>query len=395
MSALEIRKGIYWVGAVDWDIRNFHGYLTEHGTTYNAYLVVDEKVVLIDTVKSELADRMLHRIGQVVDPDSIDYVLSNHVEMDHSGAIPRIMELAPQAKIVASKQGEKGLRRHYNEDWDFQVVKSGDSINIGRGNLSFVNTPMVHWPDSMVTYHQEEKILFSNDAFGQHVASAERFDDEVGWSLIKREAKKYYANIVMPFGKQVNKALSGLSGLDIETICPSHGLIWRSFIPKIVSEYGRWANHATDAKALIVYDSMWHSTEKMAWALEDGLSEAGIPVTMRNLKVNHISDVMTDVLNSKMILLGSPTLNNGMLPTMGQFVTYLKGLKPKDRLGFAFGSYGWGGQAVGELEKAMDEMQWERPLESTKIEYVPDDDELSGARETGRKLGESLLKATS
>ncbi len=395
MAAKEIAKGIYWVGAIDWDIRNFHGYLTQLGTTYNAYLVVDEKTVLVDTVKENMFDQMLYRIGQIVDPAKIDCIVSNHTELDHSGAIAKMKRVAPQAKLLCSTQGEKGLRRHFKKDWEFQVVKTGDTLDLGKRTLSFVNTPMVHWPDSMVAYVPEEKLLFSNDAFGQHLATPERFDDEIGWGLLRKEAAKYYANIVLPFGKQVNKALGNLSGLDIKTICPSHGVVWRKHISEILSEYQKWANNETENTALIAYDSMWGSTEKMARKLEIGLSNAGIPTTVRNLKVNDISDMMTDLLTSRMILLGSPTLNNGMLPTMGQFLTYLKGLKPQNRIGFAFGSYGWGGQAVGEIEKTIEEFKWDKPEESVKIEYIPDDDELEAVVKTGEKLGAYLQKSTS
>lgn len=390
MSAQKIKKGVYWVGAIDWSVRNFHGYLTQRGTTYNAYLVVDEKVVLVDTVKSDYVDQMMYRIKQVVDPSKIDYVLSNHVEPDHSGGIQPVLEAAPNAKVLTSKKGEKGLHRHYKSDWDFQVVGTGDTLDIGSRTLAFINTPMVHWPDSMVTYMPEDKILFSNDAFGQHLATAERYDDEIGWSLVQQDAAKYYANIVMPFEKQVAKAVNGLADVEMELICPSHGLIWRSHIPQILEEYRKWSSSMTEPRALITYDSMWNSTTKMAWAFEQGLSEAGIPVTVRPLKVNHISDIMTDVLASKLILLGSPTLNNGMLPTMAEFVTYLKGLKPKNRLGHAFGSYGWGGQAVGDLEKIMAELKWECPLAGHNIEYVPDVEELEAVVQAGHQLAEAL-----
>jgi flavorubredoxin len=393
MDSDKIREGIYWVGAIDWDVRNFHGYLTEQGTSYNSYLLIDEKITLVDTVKEEKFGQMMDRISRYIDPSRIDYVLSNHVEMDHSGGIPQLMELIPQATVITSKAGEKGLRRHFKKDWNFQVVKSGDSISTGKWTLSFVNTPMVHWPDSMVTYLPEEKILFSNDAFGQHLATPERFDDELGLSVIKKDAAKYYANIVLPFGKQVQKALSSLSSLDIDLIAPSHGLMWRSYVSEIVSEYQKWSSYESENKALIVYDSMWKSTEKMANALEQALSGSGIKTTLRNLKVNHISDIMSDVMNSKLILLGSPTLNNGMLPTMGQFLTYLKGLRPKNKIGFAFGSYGWGGQAVKELDKAIEELNWERPLESLTVEYVPGSEDLTGAGEIGKSLAEFLLKS--
>lgn len=392
MSAHEIKKGIYWVGAIDWSVRNFHGYLTQQGTTYNAYLVVDEKIVLIDTVKKEQVDQMMYRISQVVDPSKIDYVLSNHVEPDHSGAIPHVLEAAPNAKVLTSVKGEKGLRRHYKADWDYQVVGTGDTLNIGSRNLAFINTPMVHWPDSMVTYLPEDKILFSNDAFGQHLATAERYDDEIGWSLLQRDAAKYFANIVMPFDKPVKKALDGLANVEMDLICPSHGIIWRSHIPDILQAYQKWSTNQLEPRALIVYDSMWNSTAQMAWALERGISEKGVPVTVRPLKVNHISDIMTDVLSSRLILLGSPTLNNTLLPTMSEFATYLKGLKPKNRIGFAFGSYGWGGQAVGELESLMSDLKWDCPIKGTNIEYVPDTDELAAVVKAGHELADAVLK---
>jgi flavorubredoxin len=392
LNKIEIKPNIYWVGGIDWDIRNFHGYLTQRGTTYNAYLILDEKIVLVDTVKHYLFDEMLSRIKNIIDLSRIDYIVSNHVEMDHSGSLPKILAYTPNTKVITSTQGEKGLRRHYKKDWDFQVVKSGDTLNIGKRTLHFVHTPMVHWPDNMVTYIPEDKLLLPNDAFGQHIASSERFDDEVGWDILKEEASKYYANIVLPYGDQVKKALGALSGLNINMIGPSHGIIWRSFIPKILEEYTKWSNHETENRALIVYDSMWGSTEKMAHKLLEGLSEQNVKVTLRNLKTNHISDIMTDIITTKMILIGSPTLNNGMLPSVGAFLTYLKGLRPQNRIGFAFGSFGWGGQAVGEIEKVMQELKWELPKEGIKLKYIPDEDELLSVKEIGKILGKNLME---
>lgn len=390
MKPVEIKPGIYWVGGIDWDLRNFHGYLTQRGSTYNAYLIIDEKTVLVDTVKHYLFDEMLSRIREVVDPSQINYLVSNHVEMDHSGSISRILELAPRARIITSPQGQKGLRGHFKADWDFQVVKSGDTLNIGRRTLQFVLTPMVHWPDSMATYVPREKLLLPNDAFGQHIATVERFDDEIGWDIAYEEAAKYYANIVFPYGEQVKKALDALSGLDIEMVAPSHGLIWRGFLSQILEAYQRWAKNESERRALIVYDTMWGSTKRIASALQEGLEAEGVPATMRNLKTNHISDIMTDVLLSQLVLVGSPTLNNGMLPTAGAFLTYLRGLRPQNRVGFAFGSYGWGGQAVGEIEKVMRELNWQVPLSGVNLQWVPDDEELDEVREQGSKLAEIL-----
>jgi flavorubredoxin len=392
LDKVEIKPDIYWVGGIDWDIQNFHGYLTQRGSSYNSYLIMDKKITLVDTVKHYLFDEMITRIKEIVELEKIKFIVSNHVEMDHSGSIPKLLNFCPDATVITSTRGEKGLKRHYKKNWNFKIVKSGDILTNGKRTLHFVEIPMVHWPDSMVTYSPFDKLLLPNDAFGQHIASAERFDDEIEWGILKEEAAKYYANIVMPYGSQVEKALNALSGLDIDMIGPSHGIIWRSRIPQILEEYKRWAQNETENKALIVYDSMWGSTEKIAHSLREGIEEKGIPVTMRNLKITHISDIITDVLSSKLILLGSPTLNNTMLPSMGGFVTYLKGLRPKNRIGYVFGSYGWGGQAIGEIEKILKDLNWDIPFESININYIPDNEELLEVRKKGYELGKYLKK---
>jgi len=376
LKALEIKKGIYWVGAVDWDLRNFHGYSTQLGSTYNAYLIIDKKITLVDTVKHYMFSEMLERIKSVIDPSKIDYIISNHTEMDHSGSILEVADIAKNAIIVCSPNGEKGLKKHFKKDMKFKVVNTGDSINIGTRNLNFVLTQMVHWPDSMATYIPEEKLLLPNDAFGQHIASCERFDDEYEWGRVRIEAAKYYANIVLPFGAQVNKALEAVSGLDINMIAPSHGLVWRSHIKDILGFYKKWANNVCEKKAVVVYDTMWHSTEKMVYAIKDVFEENGMPCEIRNLQTNHISDVMASVLEAKYICVGSPTLNNGMLPTVSAFLTYMKGLAPKNRIGVAFGSYGWGGQSIGDIENIMEQAKFELPVKGLKIQWVPDDKEL-------------------
>ena len=390
MKKLEIKKDVYWVGGIDWDIRNFHGYSTGRGTTYNSYLIMDKKITLIDTVKHYMYDEMMSRIKEIVDPRKIDYIISNHVEMDHSGSLPKINKIAKNAKIITSTRGEKGLNKHYKEDMNYKVVNSGETLDIGKRTLHFVHIPMVHWPDSMVTYSPKDKILFPNDAFGQHIASSERFDSEIEWGILKEEAAKYYSNIVMPYGDQVKKALESVKDLDIDIIAPSHGIIWTEKIPKIIAEYKKWANFETEKKALIVYDSMWHSTEKLAYKLLEGLEEKNIPTTIRNLNTNHISDIITEVLTSKLICLGSPTLNNGMMPKMGEFLTYLKGLRPKDRVGFVFGSYGWGGQALGEIRKMIDTLSWDFYKDNYNVNYVPDEEHLKEIKEIGRNLGTYL-----
>lgn len=382
MQAVKIKENIYWVGAIDWNLRNFHGYLTQRGSTYNAYLIIDERVTLIDTVKGCCADEMLCRISSVIDPLKIDYIVSNHVEMDHSGALPKLLELKPKTKIFTSPNGKKGLSRHFKKDWDFQEVKSGDRINLGKYDLGFITVPMVHWPDSMVTYLQQEKILFSNDAFGQHLAGFERFDDEVDINVVFQEAKKYYANIVLPYGNQVKKALEALAGLDIEIIAPSHGMIFRKKIAYILEKYKQWASNDTKEKALIIYDTMWKSTEKIAGSIYQAFEEAGITVKMVNLHVEHISDVIMELIESKYVCVGSPTLNNNMLPTVASFLTYMKGLSPKNRIGLAFGSYGWGGQSIGQIEEILKSCGFSLLTEKIRVNYIPDDNELQNIRDS-------------
>ncbi len=381
MRPVELKKGVYWVGGIDWNLRNFHGYLTQRGSTYNAYLIIDEKITLIDTVKYYLADEMMERIAHIIDPAKIDYVIANHVEMDHSGGLPAVMERCPNATVYTSPNGEKGLKVHYKKDWKFQTVKSGDSLSIGSRTLQFVLTPMVHWPDNMITYCPEEKILFSNDSFGQHIASSERFDDEYPIEIILDEAAKYYANIVLPYGEQVKQEFAAAAGLDIQTIAPSHGLIWRKHIPDIFKHYQRWVSNSTDKKALIIYDSMWNSTEKMAYAIQNAFESKGYATRLFNLHLSHISDIMTEVLTAEYVCVGSPTLNNNMLPTVASFLTYLKGLAPKGRKGLAFGSYGWGGQSIGQVDEILCGLKWTM-LEPVKYNYVPDQQSLSEITKT-------------
>lgn len=375
MKAVQIKENIYWVGGIDWDLRDFHGYLTQRGSTYNAYLIIDEKVTLIDTVKHYLYDEMIARISDIIDPAEIDYIISNHVEMDHSGGLPKLMEVATNAKLITSPKGKAGLMAHYKKDWDFQIAKPGEALNIGERTLNFVLTPMVHWPDNMVTYLPEDKILFSNDALGQHYASSERFDDETDFDIVMEEAKKYYANIVMPYGRQVQGVLKVVEGLDIEIIAPSHGVIWRTFVSEIIEKYKKWSANEYDEKALVIYDTMWDSTKKVAYAIQSAFEEKGISTRMLNLDVNHRSDIITEVLTAKYICVGSPTLNNNMLPSVAAFLTYLKGLAPKNRIGLAFGSYGWGGQSIGQVEDVLKECKFDI-LDSIKVQYIPDESQL-------------------
>lgn len=378
MKAVEVKKGIYWVGAVDWSLRSFHGYTTKRGSTYNAYLIIDEKITLVDTVKAPFAAEMISRIKSVIDPSKIDYIVSNHVEMDHSGAIKDVLALAPNAKVVTSApQGVKGLTAHYGE-MDFMPVKSGDTLSLGSRTLSFVPTPMLHWPDNMVTYCPEEKILFSNDAFGQHYASGGRFDDEEPLGDVLHEARTYYANIVMPYSTQAAGAVKAAEGLSIELIAPSHGVMWRSHISEIIEEYKKWSSLKMNKEAVVVYDSMWHSTEKMAKTIVEAFASKGYNAKLCDLKAWDNSEVINEILTAEYIAVGSPTLNNQMLPTVASFLTYLKGLAPKNsgKKAFAFGSYGWGGQSIGLVEKELTDCGFEIALEKQRIQYIPSQESL-------------------
>jgi len=318
---------------------------------------------------------MIERISSIIDPKKIDQVICNHVEMDHSGGLPRLMEMIPNAKVFASAQGQKGLMEHYRKEWNFSVVKTGDSVSLGKRSLSFIMTPMIHWPDNMISYCPEEKILFSNDSFGQHIATPERFDDELPVGIVLEEAQKYYGNIVLSYNSQVQKALEAASQLDISMIAPSHGIIWRSHIPEIVAKYNRWSTNQTDNLALVIYDTMWDSTAKLAEAIRKGFENKGVKVKIHELRSSHISDVMTDVVEAKYICVGSPTLNSNMLPTVAGFLTYLRSLSPKKRTGLAFGSFGWGGQSIDQVEEGLKSCGFEM-LEQVRTKYIPEQQTL-------------------
>jgi len=377
MSNIKLREGIYWVGAIDWNIRSFHGYTTQMGSTYNAYLIIDEKITLIDTVKSNFSQELIDRVSKIVDPAKIDYLISNHVEMDHSGSIPEIMKLIPNAQLITSSpNGLKGLTAHYGAHYNYKAVKAGEILNLGARNIVFVQTPMLHWPDNMVAYCPEEKILFSNDAFGQHYSSNLHFDDEVNINDAFSEASKYYANILMPFGSQVQKALDAIAPLDIEIIAPSHGIIWRANVAKIIEKYRKWSSNENDGSALIIYDTMWHSTEKIAVRMAECFAEKGITAKILDLKENHMSDIMNYMLSAKYVAVGSPTLNNNMMPTVAAFLTYLKGLAPKGKIGLAFGSYGWSGQSIGDIEGILIAAGFQMPCDKLKIQYIPTSQQL-------------------
>lgn len=382
MKAVEIKKNIYWVGAIDWSMRSFHGYQTGRGTTYNAYLIIDDKITLIDTAKDSFAEELLARISSVIDPAQIDYIISNHVEPDHSGSLAILAQQCPKAKIITSlPNGLKGLKARYGE-LPYEGVKAGDQLDIGKRKLQFVPTPMLHWPDSMVTYCPEEKILFSNDAFGQHLASSQRFDDENDLSTVLFEARKYYANILMLYGRQAQTSLQALGGLDIELLATGHGVIWRSHIPEIMACYQKWSACEVEERAVVVFDSMWHATETIAHTIAEAFQQRNIPCSLYDIKKNHLSDIVTDIFTAKYLAVGSPTINNQMMPTIASFLCYLKGLAPKNHLGFAFGSYGWGGQSIAQVESELKAAGIEIILPNIRIANTPTAEQLAKITES-------------
>ena len=382
MKAVEIKKNIYWVGAIDWSMRSFHGYQTGRGTTYNAYLILDDKITLIDTVKEQFAGELLERISSVIEPAKIDYIISNHAEPDHSGSLGILARHCPKAKIITTlPNGLKGLKNRYGEH-AYEGIKAGDVLSIGQRKLQFVPTPMLHWPDSMVTYCPEEKILFCNDAFGQHLASSQRFDEENDLSTVLYEAKKYYANILMLYGRQAQTALQALKNLDIQLLATGHGIIWRKHIPDIMACYQKWAAGEVSKRAVVVFDSMWHSTEAMARTITEAFQQRGIPAAFYDIKENHLSDIVTDIFTSKYLAVGSPTINNQMMPTIASFLCYLKGLAPKNHVGFAFGSYGWGGQSIAQVEAELKAAGIEIILPPIRIANLPTAEQLDKITES-------------
>ena len=390
LNAIEISPKVWWVGGIDWNERLFHGYTTERGITYNAYLIMDEKITLIDTCKATFADELVQRISQVVDPAKIDVVITNHVEMDHSGSLPVIHKLAPNAEIYASAgAGVNELRAHFGIE--ATPVKTGDTLCIGERTLSFVTTPMVHWPDNMVTYSDVDKILFSNDAFGQHFATTKRFDDENDMCEVMKQAKKYYANIVWPYGMQAGRALAAVKGLELKMIAPSHGCIWRSHIDEIIAKYEEWTTYQTQEKAVVVFDSMWHSTESMAREICDAFIAEGISAQLIDVKSTHISDIMLYMCDAKYVAVGSPTLNSNMLPTVASFLTYMRGLSPKNeqRIGLAFGSYGWAPLGPKQVYAELENAKFQLPVPVVAQQWVPSEENLAELQGTVRKMIEA------
>jgi anaerobic nitric oxide reductase flavorubredoxin len=392
MNKITLAEGINWVGVVDWNIRDFHGYVTQRGSTYNAYLIQDEKTALVDTVKHTFSNELLRNICEFVDPEKIDYIVVNHVEMDHSSSLPVIAKYAKNATIIASPRGKDAIIEHYGADFNIQTVKTGDQLKLGKRTLQFVEAPMLHWPDSMFTYVVEDKILMPNDAFGQHLASSERFDDEVDEHVLMEEATIYYANILMPLAPLITRKLEEVTkmGIPIDMIAPSHGIIWRSDPSKIIKAYSDWSAGFSKNKIVIVFDTMWGSTDKMARAVAEGTVSQGVDVKLLKLRAANRTEAMTEIIDAKAVIVGSPTLNNGMFPTLGSFLTYATGLKPKGKLWAFFGSYGWGGGAVKAMTEMAQKAGFEVYEQSIQVKYVPDSEDLKKCFEFGQQIAAKI-----
>jgi anaerobic nitric oxide reductase flavorubredoxin len=394
MAVLEILPGIYSVGVIDWNVRTFHGhtYSTNRGTTYNAYLILDDKVTLVDTVLGSFAGELIENIKQIIPVEKIDYIITNHVETDHSGALPEIMKLNPAIKVIGTGKCKEGLGRHYYGNWDFQIVKTGDVLKLGKRTLTFIEAPMIHWPDSMFTYCPEEKLLMPNDAFGQHYATSERFDDEVDSCALMDEAAKYYGNILWPLGSVILKKIEEIQKMNIpiQMIAPSHGVIWRRDPMKIVNAYISWAKNEVTKKIVVVYETMWGATEKMARKIVEGIIDFGIDVKLFDVSSADRTEIIKEMLDAKGFMFGSSTHDNDMLPNFAGFLEFVKGLRPKNRIACVFGSYGWAGGAIKEIESILKDAGIELALPSFSVKYAPDENEMKRLFEYGRDFANKI-----
>jgi flavorubredoxin len=388
-----IKNNVNWVGKVDWELRKFHGdeYSTHNGSSYNSFLITEEKNVLIDTVWLPFADEFVNNLSNEIDLNAIDFIVVNHGEVDHSGALPKLMSLIPETPIYCTANAVKSLKGQYHKDWNFNVVKTGDSIDIGNGkSLVFVEMTMLHWPDSMATYLTGDNILFSNDAFGQHFASEMLFNDLVDQCKLLEEAQKYYANILTPFSAILKRKLDEIIGLNlpIDIIATSHGIIWRDNPMQIVEKYIDWCQDYQENQITIVYDTMWNGTKKMAEKIAEGIRAEDPKVTVKlfNLPKNDENDIVTEIFKSKMVLIGSPTVNKSVLRSTAGFIHYLKELKFKNKKAAAFGCYGWSGESTKELTSMLDNAGFDIVNEGLRVMWNPDDEQQLETFKYGQSL---------
>lgn len=393
---LHVKDNVYYTGIRDWELRMFHGHelSTFNGSSYNSYLIRDEKTVLVDTVWSPHAETFLHMLEHEVGFANIDMVLINHIEPDHGGSLAALMEKIPDVEIVCSKKGEDIIKKHFhNPTWKFRTVKTGDRINIGKSDLIFMDMTMIHWPDSMMTYMTGTNILFSNDAFGQHFCGSSLFSDEVDESIVWAEAIKYFAGILAPFVPLIKRKVAEVVALNLplEMIAPSHGVIWRKDPLRIVSKYAEWSDNYDEGYVTIAYDTMYQATRKMAEAIGHGIESEGVQMKLFNTALCDQSDLMTNFFRSKGIILGSSTVNNGVLRSLAGVVDELRGHKLKNKVGFTFGSYGWSGEAPKHLQHGLEEAGIKVILEPVMARYTPSGEELKACHDAGRAFAKSIL----
>lgn len=388
----ELLPGINWVGYVDWSVRDFHGYHTKRGSTYNSYLVKGaQKVAVIDAVKAPYVAKLLSNIEALIPLAQVNYVVCNHAEPDHSGGLPALMQACPNAVLLCNAKCKDALAHHYDTvNWKIEVVSDGQTVDLGGRTLQFFDTPMVHWPESMVTFVPEEGLLFSMDAFGQHFASSERFDDEADLSVVLQEAKTYYANIVLPYAMPVKAAIAKLGTLPIKMVAPSHGVIWRSHLSKILECYGAWRASQATPKVVVMFSTMWQSTRHMAEAIYAGACEVpNVEVKLFDLSTVSDTEVITELMDCAGFAIGSPTLNQGCMPRVAATMTYVRGLKPAGKKAVAFGSYGWASKGAEEIATYLTAMNAEQIVEPLTCRFAPDVSVLEKCREVGRMLGQA------
>jgi flavorubredoxin len=388
----EIMDSVYWVGKIDWELRKFHGeeYTTMRGSTYNSYLVIDQKVALIDTVWEPFAKEYVQSLSKAIDLNKIDYIIANHAEIDHSGALTELMKVLPDRPIYCTKNGIKSLKGHYHKDWNFITVKTGDTLPLGKRELVFIEAPMLHWPDSMFSYLTKCNILFSNDAFGQHYASEFMYDDLVNQAELWNEAIKYYANILTPFSPLVKKKIDEVLAmkLPLSMICPSHGVMWRREPDQIVEKYLEWASDYKENQITIVYDTMWNATRRIAESIADGiiLQDPKVRLKVFNAAKADKTEIITEIFKSKAILMGSSTINRGILNALGGILEQIRGLGFKGKKAASFSSYGWSGEANRIIEELLNKGGFTIIPEGPRVMWYPGDEDINHCKEFGKMI---------
>jgi len=392
----KITDKVTWVGKVDWELTSFHGdeLSTHRGSSYNSYLVRDQKVALIDTVWQPYDREFVTRLKQEIDLKLIDYIIMNHNEIDHSGALPELMREIPDTPIYCTKKGEAIIRGHYHQDWNFVNVKTGDTLPLGETTLTFIEATFLHWPDTMFTYMSGEDILFSNDGFGQHYASESLFNDVENTADVMHEAEKYYANILSTYSIMVTRKVNEIlaMNLPLKMICPSHGVIWRTNPTEIVEKYLTWANNYQEDQVTIIYDTMWQSTRLMAEAIAQGIrtESPDTKVKIFNASKEDKNDILTEAFHSKAILVGSPTINYGYSYAIAGILEMLKGLKLKNKAAAAFGSYGWSGDAPKQISTHLSEAGFRLVDDGIKVLWVPNEEAIDQCMEYGRNFAKNI-----